>query len=498
MREITELHKEINGTGFFDFGKDAFGQLEVELENTCREFVEIVIGEVAENGKIVHVNGWRTFMVNNIVLEPGKRVYHFNIPAFQSAFGINPKCDTPAEYGGEIAPFRYVEINHYYGKVTVRRTAFYGDYSDDDAHFECSDSRLNRVWEFCRYSIKATSVFDKYIDGNRERLPYEADSYINQLGHFCCTASASYRMAKNTLDYLFEHPTWPVEWSLMMPAMVRDYVLYSGDCEALKDWLPLLPEKLSVQDVGNDGLLRPAKNVRDIIDWPQNDRDGYEMGEVNLVPNCFGLFARQVMHELTGDNTYLQHAAVLKKALRNRMIKNGMFVDSLGSTHTSLHSAMWALHFGAAEPEENAVLCEFIRSRGMRCSVYGAQFLLETCYMNGLSDHALNMMTDNGLRSWLNMLEAGATITTESWDESLKPHQDWNHAWGAAPANIIPRFFCGVRPLEPGFKKFCVEPQPSVVKEFILKHPTPYGPIEIEYTNRKTSIKNPKECLAVN
>ena len=67
----------------------------------------------------------------------------------------------------------------------------------------------------------------------------------------------------------------------------------------------------------------------------------------------------------------------------------------------------------------------------------------------------------------------------EAWDDAIKPNQDWNHAWGAAPANIIPRFFCGIRPTQPGFKRFVVEPQ-NCGLEFSFKHPTPHGLIELD------------------
>jgi hypothetical protein len=36
---------------------------------------------------------------------------------------------------------------------------------------------------------------------------------------------------------------------------------------------------------------------------------------------------------------------------------------------------------------------------------------------------------------------------------------DWNHAWGAAPANLIPRYVLGLRPLEAGFGHVLIQPQ---------------------------------------
>lgn len=52
------------------------------------------------------------------------------------------------------------------------------------AYFRCSDDTLNRIWELCRYSMKATSFTGYYVDGDRERIPYEADALINQLGRY--------------------------------------------------------------------------------------------------------------------------------------------------------------------------------------------------------------------------------------------------------------------------------------------------------------------------
>lgn len=41
-------------------------------------------------------------------------------------------------------------------------------------------------------------------------------------------------------------------------------------------------------------------------------------------------------------------------------------------------------------------------------------------FENGMSANAIQWMKGEGLRSWKKMLKSGATITTESWDESLK------------------------------------------------------------------------------
>ena len=78
-----------------------------------------------------------------------------------------------------------------------------------------------------------------------------------------------------------------------------------------------------------------------------------------------------------------------------------------------------------------------------------------------------------------------------------KPNADWNHAWGAAPANLIPRYIWGIRPVEPGYRRVMIKPNLGSLTHSEIRIPTPYGPIEAKYqaTPGKTpemSVKLPK------
>jgi hypothetical protein len=79
------------------------------------------------------------------------------------------------------------------------------------------------------------------------------------------------------------------------------------------------------------------------------------------------------------------------------------------------------------------------------------------------------------------MMRAGSTITLEAWDIKFKPNLDWNHAWGAAPANIIPRGLVGLEPLEPGFTKAVLRPRPGRLESFDATVPTIRGPVEVGF-----------------
>jgi hypothetical protein len=77
------------------------------------------------------------------------------------------------------------------------------------------------------------------------------------------------------------------------------------------------------------------------------------------------------------------------------------------------------------------------------------------------------------------MMRSGSTITLEAWDSRTKPNLDWNHAWGAAPANILPRYVLGVRPYTPGFGKILIRPQPGSLEAVQGIVPTVRGAVSV-------------------
>jgi hypothetical protein len=238
--------------------------------------------------------------------------------------------------------------------------------------------------------------------------------------------------------------------------------------------------------------------MADIVDWPPanaadgvpGERDGYEMAPINTVVNAFhcwnlGLYA-QIAALLGRDEDHRAFVARREEVATafHRVFfdhARGVYTDGEGSSHASLHANMFPLAFGLVPPDHEATVSDFVRSRGMACSVYGAQFLLEALYRVGDAEHALALMTAEHDRGWLNMLNVGSTISLEAWDHRYKANLDWNHAWGAAPANIIPRYLVGVRPAEPGFASVLIAPQPASLEWVKATVPTPHGPVAFEF-----------------
>ena len=504
MIHISEKNLTLNGgCAFADFELDAYAQLDVEVFLEADAVLELALGEVAQLDRVNRSpGGYRIIRTMQKACPAGKSSFAFDLPKHKSPYPYTLSVDLPPEAGKrEITPFRYVEIVGGKGTAKLIRKAFYGNFDDSASDFRCDNSCLNRIWDFCKYSMKATSAFGLYIDGERERQPYEGDALSNMLGDLCCGGSPE--TARRTIEWLLKNPTWFTEWQLIIPMLVWEYRLYSGNQSSVDAWLPELEKLMQTFAVQENDLLRDApadecrikRCCRNLIDWPPAERDNYVLGKFNLTPNCYFYQSLLIMYKLTGKLDYQIQAGRVLKAIERNFRKNNLWVDSIGSDHTALHSLLYPAYFKIALADGE--MKNLLRSKGMACSVFTAQFLLEYCFDNGLTDHAFDLLLSDDLRSWNNMLDKGATIAMEAWDDSLKPNQDWNHAWGAAPANLIPRCIAGIKPLEPGFRKFVVKPHPGKLKEFYCKHPTPAGAIELEYKNNSFKLKVPQGLTAV-
>ena len=480
------------GHYFVDFGKVAFGTLTLELDSPIETDLEI---HLAERGSPEGVNrspgGTVRYVEVSQPIQPGWCRYRVELPPDRRNTG--EKAIPIPEEIGVILPFRYCEILNCPVELTpamIRQVAVHYPFDESAASFTSSDEVLNQIWELCKYSMKATSFCGVYVDGDRERIPYEADAYINQLSHYA--VDREFTLARHSHEYLLHHPTWPTEWKQHSVMIAWADYLYTGDIESLTQHYALLrSEKTLDWRAREDGLL-DTEGLRDIVDWPKGERDGFDFKPINTVVNAFhfeNLNLMQQVAELLGRDAdaaaYRVKASLLYQAFNAKLFdaERGVYVDGEGSTHASLHANMMALAFDLVPQERLDSVVDHVLSRGMACSVYGAQYLLEGLYRAGRADEAFALLTSKEVRSWYNMIRVGSTITLEAWDDRYKPNQDWNHAWGAVPGNIIPRYLLGVRPLEGGFGKVLVRPMPGPLERAQATIPTIRGTIDLSIVN---------------
>lgn len=389
-----------------------------------------------------------------------------------------------------VRSFRYLELVDYPGELRsgdVAAIALNSPFNEKDSTLELSDHRLEKVWNFCRDTIRYTT-WDVYYDcPSRERMAYEADAYINMLTHFCVEHRS--RVARRTFEYQINHTTWPCEWRMFLIPVMREYLLHTGDMGLLEQYYPRLVKECSFHELLCDGLVSEFP-MRIIVDWPMSCRDNYEFGSGNAVANAFVYWDLTLLAELADylgrdrdARKFSELAAELRAAFNARLYdgERGLFLDHVGSTHASFHANMFALAFGVAEENHVGRALDFIDRSGMKCSVYGAQFYLDALFRHRRAERAIELMTSDGERSWLRMISGGATVTTEAWDVELKPNMSFAHPWGSAPGNVIVRRLFGIRPTRPGWAEYEFDPQPGPVKRGSFQLRIPEGRIHAHF-----------------
>ncbi len=491
------------GVILIDFGKVAFGNLVLTPPAHAENEITVHFGEAFENGRVNRKPpGTVRYHTAKITPAGGKPVLAApppdkrNTEQVAKTLAHPPAVLTPPEWG-VVLPFRWVEIEGWPGELrpedVVRKAAFATTWDEGAAEFKSSDGTLNGIWELCRYSIKATTFAGVYVDGDRERIPYEADAYLNQLSHYA--TDNDIQMARDTYDWLMKYPTWPTEWAFHMIFMAHADWMHTGDAGWLVPRYEALKAKLLLERAGPDGLLvSNAAQVKrdDIVDWPLAERDGFVFKPVNTVVNAFHLRSLSMMADLaeavkkeTEAADYRERESRARGAFQKRLFDTtrGIYRDGEGTNHASQHANLFPLAFGLVPSEHRSKVASWVAGRGMACSVYAAQYLLEGLFASGEGDKALDLITAPNDRSWKHMLESGTTITWEAWDQKYKPNQDWNHAWGAAPANLLPRFVLGVETAAPGWSRAVIRPHPGKLKSAGGKIPTPRGPVLVSWKN---------------
>jgi hypothetical protein len=501
VRLVTQAPVSISsvapGVVLVDFGRVAFGNLRILPPAGAAGEVTVHFGEALANGRVNRTPpGSVRYSMTRVTLAGTEPIVAAPPPDARNT--RQPAAVlTPPEWG-VVLPFRWVEIEGWPGELRPehlsRQAAFASTWDDAAATFKSSDELLDRIWELCRYSIKATTFAGVYVDGDRERIPYEADAYLNQLSHYATDRDV--QMARDTFDRLMAHPTWPTEWAFHMIFMAHADWMHTGDAAWLAARYDALKPKLLLDRARADGLLASTEAQRtreDIVDWPAGERDGYVFTPINTVVNAFHLRALALMAELAAALGRDAEAAGYRARERSTRAAfqgalfdpaRGVYRDGEGTDHASAHANLFPLAFGLVPAEHAAGVSAWLAGRGMTCSVYAAQYLLEALFEHGEGVQALALITAATDRSWRHMADSGTTITWEAWDQKYKPNQDWNHAWGAAPANLLPRFVLGAQPLTPGWRRARIRPVPGLLARAAGTVPTPRGPVQIAWTNQ--------------
>ena len=343
--------------------------------------------------------------------------------------------------------------------VTVRHHKF-----DEKCVIKSDVPYLEKIWEICKNGVKY-SVQEGYLDcPSREKAQYLGDFTVSGLAHLYLTGDtemfkkALFDFAESTRVCKGIMAVAPgsfmqeiAEFSLQYPLQVMNYYKLTKDKVTLKELYPII-EGLTEhfkQFERPDGLIENVYDKWNIVDWPENLRDGYcvELGsggnpvKAHNVLNAYYIGAVQIMEEIQNilGLTKYKNSDKLKSAFLNAFYDKDkkMFYDDTEHTHSALHSNVLPLFFDIAPSDAYESIKDFIMKKGLSCGVHFAYFVLKALGKIGAYDEEFRLLMNEGEHSWVNMIREGATTCFEAWGKGQKWNTSLCHPWASAPIIIV-------------------------------------------------------------
>jgi len=385
------------------------------------------------------------------------------------------------------------------------------------ARLDASDPFLKPAWDLCAHGLMV-GVQENFLDcPTREKGQYLGDLSVSGHGHFYLSGDGR-PWAKALADFADSTRICPgmmavapgsfmqeiADFSLQYPMQLRRFFRLSGDQATARRLLPTAEGVLSYFSgyARADGLLENVQDKWNLVDWPENLRDGYDF---SLDPKGPGKGPHAVLNAFYGSA--LEELALLRRELglpakegvphfRDSFQRafwrpeRGHFVDHEASDHASLHANALALFAGLAPQEGRNGILQLIRRKGFACGVYFSYFVMGGLARAGDRELLWELLSNTGEHSWAQMLRDGATACLEAWGKDQKWNTSFCHPWGSALLPVFIEEIAGVTPASPGFAAIGLNPWVGVsLPAYRLELDLPKAKVQIGFDGSRVEIR---------
>lgn len=381
------------------------------------------------------------------------------------------------------------------------------------------DPVLDGIFRICKNGVKYGTQ-EGYLDcPTREKGQYLGDAVVAARSQVWLTGDV--RMLRKCIDqfawtrmicpglmavapgsYMQEIADFSLLWSQLL---LTDYQ-FTGDKEILRKYYPVAKGIIDHfrKYERTDGLLEQVSDKWNLVDWPENLRDGYdfELSRPKVAPGCHNVInalyvgAVKTLESIeailmeTGkneggsrqasDGCLCQEKEEKRRwqRLRDAYIRafysteTGLFKDSTESVHSALHSNIYPLFFGLCPEGKDQQIADFLVKKGLRCGVMTGYFYLKALAAAGRYGDLYSILVNVSPYGWANMLREGATTCWEAWGRDQKWNTSLCHPWASGPVSVIIEDIAGMVP-DPRVKSgFRFEPHvPEEITSFRMKVP---------------------------
>lgn len=437
-----------NGNAYFiDFGREYAGQLYVRAKgNSGGEIVLRYGEELTDENKVRYNLRCNCKYEERWILSGGDdELNQFDYKAFRYAEIVVPD-------GAVITDIKMLVRHYPFEKKAVYRS-INADLDkvlrlcEDTVHFGTQE-----VFVDCPTREKGQYLGDAFISGRAQAiLNGDATLLKKAIVDFCNSAFISQGiMAVSTSSFMQEI----ADYSLLFAPLVLWVYRFDGDKEFLNHVYPYVKGAFEYfcKYENESGLLEGITEKWNLVDWPENLRDGYDfpltnpIGKgVHNVINAFWIgFLKSFdeISEILGFTTANKAETAEKSYIEAFFDKNiGLFCDSEKRTHSAIHSNVLPLYFGIKKDDDtfikNAIgLIEKKKLTSM--GVYISYFALSALKKKDECEKAVTLATDE--KAWLNMIAQGGTSTFEAWGKEQKWNTSLFHPWAVAPLIVFSEF----------------------------------------------------------
>ena len=444
-------------------------------------------------------------------------------------------CDGKARFyrpGFTFFGFRYVRVTGWPGEPDPRAFTAEAIYSDmrPTGRFECSDARVNRLFENGVWGQKSNFV-DLPTDCPQrdERMGWTGDAQV-----FCRTASMNMNTAAFFRKYLYDLAVEQAKDGYV-PVTVPNYLrktgiwqlpvtgwgdaatiipwtmyVYYGDVAVLEAQYPSMKAWVDYMTkcdtLGVDRYY--GFHLGDWLAQDTKDPDNLQgLTPTDLIATAFYALSADIVARAAGVLDKPQDRAYYADlAGRVRAAFRGEYVSRNGRVVSETQTAQAiALFFDLLLPEQKPVAAEHLAERlridhvQLTTGFLGTPYLCPALSENGLNEYAYALLLQNKCPSWLYEVEMGATTLWERWN-SVRPDGTFgpvgmnslNHYAFGAICEWLYRWVAGINPVEraPGFKHSLLRPLPnSQLRSASASLETPYGTLRSGWKLTQTGIE---------
>ena len=492
--EVKDLE---NGGYFLDFGQEITATLKVTAVGNCGDKVLIHYGEeLNADGTVRYDTRCYCHYEDTLILNGGESKFE----------------------GYDYKAFRYAEILPQGKNISVKDvTAVVRHYPFDDSActIKSSSEVLDAVFNICKNGVKYGSQ-DIFVDcPSREKGQYAGDLTVTGASHIYLTGdirlfekaiinqaqsqSISNGILAVTPGSLMQEIA---DYSLQFPILLLRHYMHTGDKEFLKSMLPVCEKMLAhfKQFDRGDGMLELV-DTWNLVDWPQNLRDNYDFPLTNPI----GAGAHNVMNAFYVGSVsqveqikdilgipYENQSKALKEKFNSIFFNKeiGLYVDSEGSKHSSLHANVIPLYYGLEPDSATDSVANYVAEKGLVCGVYMAYFYLKSLAKAKRYDAVWKALVSEGTASWYNMVKEGGTTCFEAWGVDQKFNTSLCHPWASGPVSVIIEDILGLAPKEFGWDEPTLTPHLPETESIEMTIPLVNGKkIKITAKGNKGEIK---------